>query len=128
LGRETKVDLQLPSNSSGPVSQADRLRFSNSIPTRVKKLERYNFSRIAIKDGKFMAFFLDDINPSHYSSNGDDEDMQEESNNQSKHNSMLKSEGKESSEFDSEEEKDVIGDLSKLGGKKMNPSQKRKLN
>lgn len=60
LGRETKVDLKLTGSKAG----AERLQFSNSVPTRVKKLERYNFSRIAIKDGKFMAFFLDDINPS----------------------------------------------------------------
>ncbi|TNV87452.1 hypothetical protein FGO68_gene14540 [Halteria grandinella] len=125
LGRETKIDLQLPSNSTGSASQADRLRFSNSIPTRVKKLERYNFSRIAIKDGKFMAFFLDDINPSS-SSQQDEDDMPGGDQTHSKHNSTLKSEAKESSEFDSEEEKDVIADLSRLGGKK--PSPKKKLN
>jgi hypothetical protein len=50
----------------GVQDAVDRLKFSNTIPTRVKKLERYRISRIAIKEGKFMAFFLDDISSSIY--------------------------------------------------------------
>lgn len=111
LGRETKLDLK---STSASLSQTDRLKFSNSVPTRIRKLEKYRFSRISIKDGKFMAFFIDDLQTSVIKSEQDDieHETYQKSRSGIDHQSM-----RESSEYDSEEEKDVVNaDFIKKGG------------
>jgi Regulator of chromosome condensation (RCC1) repeat len=55
LGRETRPLTTQASGGNG------KLTFSNFTPARVRKLEKFPIKRISIKDGKFMAFF---INPS----------------------------------------------------------------
>jgi hypothetical protein len=56
------------------------MQFSNVSPARVDKLEDYKVKRIAIKDGKFMAFLVDGV----------------------------ESPAPEDSEVDPEEEKDIV--------------------
>lgn len=48
------------------------MKFTNFVPGRVTKLDKYKIKRIAIKDGKFMAFMVDDVAPNE----NEDDDLQ----------------------------------------------------
>lgn len=90
LGRESKIDVGLMK----PKQAGDQgLMFSNSAPAKVQKLEDYKISRIAIRDGKFMAFLVGDV--------------RSKSMIESK---VIEQNKPEDSEVDPEEEKDVVAE------------------
>jgi len=69
------------------------MTFSNSLPAKVTKLDEYKVSRIAIRDGKFMAFMVADIRSKSF--------IESRINEQSR---------PEDSEVDPEEEKDIVAE------------------
>lgn len=60
LGRESKTDLRniLSNDGGGGGGTQKKLGFSNFYPEPVLKLAKFKVKRIAIKEGKFMAFLV----------------------------------------------------------------------
>jgi hypothetical protein len=102
LGRESKIDVGLMK----PKQDGNQgLMYSNSVPARVTKLEEYKVSRIAIRDGKFMAFMVVDIKSKSFIESR-----------------TIEQNRPEDSEVDPEEEKDVVADNVGKFGKKVEDS------
>lgn len=57
LGRESKTDLRTILSKEGDNTKK-KIGFSNFFPEPVLKLAKFKVKRIAIKEGKFMAFLV----------------------------------------------------------------------
>lgn len=119
LGRESKTDLRNMLFSNDNTNAQKKLGFSNFYPEPLHRLAKFKVKRIAIKEGKFMAFLvnhpylsarLDDDEESHLS----DHDEAPAASVIDDHTTTQQTESlsqtikEQSSEFDSEEEKDVV--------------------